>query len=131
MKYQVVFLPFTERHYIKSFAKKYQGAWDKTRKALTLEFTLVDLLFQKTIAEIVCISNDNSVQICKTEFKVLGTNASRHASGYRCIIAVHVTTGVVNVLLVYGKSDVDGKNETAWWKNVVRDTYPQYRDLTY
>lgn len=129
MKYQVVFLPFTERHYIKAFAKKYQGAWEKTRKALTLEFTLVDLLFQTTIAEIICVSPDNNIKICKTEFKVLGTDVSRHASGYRCIIAIHVDTGVVNVLLVYGKGDVDGKNETAWWQNVVRDTYPQYRNL--
>lgn len=129
MKYQVVFLPFTERHYIKSFAKKYQGAWDKTRKALTLEFTLVDLLFQMTIAEIICVSPDNSIKICKTEFKVLGTEVSRHASGYRCIIAIHVDTVIVNVLLVYGKGDVGGKNETAWWQSLVRDTYLQYRNL--
>lgn len=129
MKYQVVFLPFTERHYIKSFAKKYQGAWDKTLKALTLEFTLVDLLFQKSIAEIICVSPDNKVKICKTEFKVLGTDVSRHGSGYRCIIAIHVDTGIVNVLLVYGKGDVDGKNETAWWQSVLRDNYPQYSNL--
>jgi hypothetical protein len=129
MKYQVVFLPFTERHYIKSFAKKYLGAWDKTRKALTLEFTLVDLLFQKTIAEVICISPDNNIKICKTEFKVLGTDVSRHASGYRCIIAIHVDIQVVNVLLVYGKGDVEGRNETAWWQNVVKDAYSQYKNL--
>lgn len=128
MKYQVVFLPFTERHYIKSFSKKYQGAWDKTRKALTLEFTLVELLFQKTIVEIICVSPDNNIKICKSEFKVLGTEVSRHASGCRCIIAIHVDTKIVNVLLVYGKSDVDGKNETPWWQNIVRDNYLQYRN---
>lgn len=129
MKYQVVFLPFTERHYIKSFAKKYQGAWDKTHKALTLEFTQVDLLFQKTIAEVISVSPDNKVKICKIEFKLLGTDVSRHASGCRCIIAIDVETKIVNVLLVYGKGDIDGKNETAWWQNLIKDTYPQYRDL--
>jgi hypothetical protein len=127
MKYQVVFLPFTERHYIKSFAKKYQGAWNKTLKALTLEFTLVDRLFVTTIVEAIHVSPD--VRICKTEFKILGTDVSRHTSGYRCIIAIHTSSQTVKVLLVYGKGDVEGKNETAWWKNVVTDTYPEYTDM--
>ena len=129
MKYQVVFKPFTERHYIKSFAKKYQGAWNKTLKSLTIEFTYVERLFEKTIAETICVSADNSIKICKTEFKILGTSVSRHASGYRCVIAIHKETNTVKVLLIYGKGDVSGKNETAWWKNLVKDTYPEYRDI--
>ncbi len=129
MKYQVVFLPFTERHYIKSFAKKYGGAWDKTLKALTLEFTLVDRLFETTIAEAIHISPDNNVRICKTEFKVLGTNVSRHASGYRCIVAIHSNTQIVKVLLVYGKDDIEGKKETVWWESLLRNTYPEYKDI--
>lgn len=129
MKYQVVFKPFTERHYIKSFAKKHQGAWSKTLKALVIEFTFVERLFEKTIAETICVSEDNNIKICKTEFKVLGTNVSRHASGCRCIIAIHEKSHTVNVLLVYGKGDVSGRNETAWWKNIVEDTYPEYRNI--
>lgn len=129
MKYQVDFLPFTERHYIKSFAKKYKGAWDKTKKALEIEFTFVDLLFQKSIAETISLSADNTIRICKTEFKIVGTNISRHASGYRCIIAVHGNEKVVKVLLVYGKGDAEGKNETTWWQNLIKNTYPEYNNL--
>lgn len=129
MKYQVVLLPFTERHYIKSFAKKYPGAWDKTLKALVIEFTYVELLFKTKIAEIICVSVDNDIQICKTEFKVLGTNISRHASGYRCVIAIHKNSQTVNVLLVYGKGDITGNSETAWWQNLLWETYPEYRDI--
>lgn len=129
MKYQVVFLPFTQRHYIKSFAKKYPGAWDKTLKALTLEFTFIDRLFETTIAEAIHISPDNDVKICKTEFKVSGTDVSRHASGYRCIIAIHTSTQTVKVLLVYGKDNVEGRKETAWWESVIKDTYPEYKDI--
>ncbi len=129
MKYQVVFLPYTDRHYIKSFAKKYKRAWNETMDALCTEFRSVDVLFAKTIAEIICVSPDNEIKICKTEFKILGTNISRHASGYRCIIAVHKSSQLVNVLLIYGKSDVGGKNETAWWKNILRETYPEYKDI--
>ena len=129
MKYQVVLLPFTDRHYIKSFAKKYPGAWDKTLKALVLEFTYVELLFKTNIAEIICVSEDNDIEICKTEFKILGTNISRHASGYRCVIAVHKSSKLVNVLLVYGKGDVGGNNETAWWQNILREAYSEYKDI--
>lgn len=129
MKYQVVFKPFAERHYIKSFAKKYPGAWSKTLKALTIEFSFVQLLCEKNIAEIICLSPDNAVKICKTEFKILGTQMSRHGSGCRCIIATHENTKHVHVLLVYSKSDVEGKNETAWWTNLVKDAYPEYKNI--
>jgi len=129
MKYEVIFEPFTERHFIKRFAKKYKGAWDKTLKGLNLEFTFVDLLFEKTIAEIICISADSDIKICKTEFKIAGTEVSRHASGDRCIIAVHKGSAVVRVLLVYSKGDIGGTNETTKWKAIIKDNYPVYRAL--
>ncbi len=129
MKYQVTFLPFTERHYIKSFAKKYKQAWNETLDALNTEFRSVDVLFSKNIAETICVSTDNDIKICKTEFKIVGTKISRHASGFRCIISIHASTGLVNVLLVYGKGDVSGHNETAWWQNTIKDNYTNYKDL--
>jgi hypothetical protein len=129
MKYSVVFSSYTERHYIKTFAKRYPGAWEKTLKALTIQFTSVDLLFETSIAETICVSADNDIRICKTEFKIVGTDLSRHASGYRCIIAIHASTETVHVLLVYGKTNVAGDKETAWWQRVIRDTYPDYREL--
>ncbi len=129
MKYAVVFLPFTERHFIRTFAKKYKGAWDRTLKGLILEFTFVDLLFEKSIAETICVSSDNDVKICKTEFKIAGTEVSRHASGHRCIIAVHKSTAVVRVLLAYHKNDLRGVNETASWKALVKDNYPEYAEI--
>ena len=129
MKYEVVFEPFTERHFIRGFAKKYKGAWDRTLKGLILEFTFVELLFEKSIAETICISSDNDIKICKTEFKIAGTEVSRHASGNRCIIAVRKSTAIVHVLLVYSKGDIGGSNETAGWKSVIKDNYPEYRNL--
>ena len=129
MKYEVVFEPFTERHYIRTFAKKYKGAWDRTLKGLILEFTFVDLLFEKSIAETICISKDNVVKICKTEFKIAGTEVSRHSSGDRCIVAIHKNTSAVHVLLVYSKTDLGGRNETANWKKIVRENYHQYSKM--
>lgn len=128
-KYEVVFRPFTERHFIRTFAKKYKGAWNKTLKSLVVEFTFADVLFEKSIAETICISADNDIRICKTEFKILGTEFSRHASGNRCIIAVHKSTAAVHVLLVYSKGDIRGSNETVGWQTIIKDNYPEYRDL--
>ena len=129
MKYQVSFDPYCKRHYIKTFAKKYPGAWDKTLKSLFVEFAFVHLLFEKQIAEIISVSQENSVKICKTEFKILGTDISRHASGNRCIIAMHNNSSV-RVLLVYHKSDiVKSGNETVAWKKLVSDAFPEYSAL--
>ena len=128
MKYKVIFAPFTERHFIRSFAKKYQNAWERTQKGLELEFSYIDTLFTTNIAETISLSPDNDLKICKTEFKIVGTSVSRHASGNRCIIAVCESTTSVHVLLVYGKGDI-GSNETAKWKSLVKENYPEYAGL--
>lgn len=128
MKHKVIFEPFTERHFIRSFSKKYRNAWERTQSGLELEFTYIDRLFASNIAETISVSSDNDLKICKTEFKIVGTDQSRHASGNRCIIAVCESTNSVHVLLVYCKSDL-GHNETAKWKSLVKDNYPQYTGL--
>ena len=49
--YEVIFEPFTERHFIRTFAKKYKGAWKFTLDALLQEFRFFDELFLKNTAE--------------------------------------------------------------------------------
>ena len=127
MEYQVIFEPFTERHYIKRFAKKYKTSWDLTLEFLCEEFRKADILFLKSIAETIVDSKD--VKICKTEFKIAGTEVSRRASGNRCVIAVYKNTAVVHVLLVYSKEDIRGSNETAGWKAIIKDNYPKYKSI--
>jgi len=127
MKYEVVFESFAERHFVKSFAKKYKGAWDSTVKGIIDEFTFFDLLLSTTIAETIVSYGD--VRICKTEFKISGTGESRHGSGNRCIVGVHKNTCKVCVLLVYGKTDMSGSNETAGWKALVKGNYPEYSKI--
>ncbi len=125
--YTVVFEPFTERHFIKSFAKKYKRAWDFTFRFLYQEFEQIDLLFLKNTAETVIDSD--TIKICKTEFKISGTRESRHGSGNRCIVAVHKDTNTVCVLLVYNKTDLGGMRETDEWTRIIKDNYPVYRDI--
>jgi|SRR5680860_1102479 len=126
--YAVVVQKYAERHFISKFKKKYKGAWDVTWNAIHEEFKRIDILIGKTnIAEI--ITDQGGIKICKTEFRVHGTHESRHASGNRCIIAVYKNNCVVNVLVVYHKNDLDGRNETASWKNLVKKNYPEYSKI--
>lgn len=126
--YAVVFEPFTERHFIKTFSKKYKGAWNTTVSFLTEEFKFIDVLFLKSIAEYITDKNADIV-ICKIEFKIAGTQESRHGSGNRCIAAIHKNINKVCVLLVYHKNNLGGSNETAAWKNLVKANYPEYSKI--
>lgn len=126
--YAVVVEEFAERHYISKFKKKYRNAWDVTLSAIVEQFKRIEsLIGVNSIVEIITDAGD--IKICKTEFRIAGPGRSRHASGNRCIIAVRKSVAIVHVLLVYSKGDVGGSNETAGWKAVVKDNYPEYRNL--
>ena len=126
--YTVLVTPFAERHYIKSFKKKYKTAWDKTWFGMKRNFVSFDTLFELKIAE--TITEKSNIKICKTKFRVAGTKQSKSGSGNRCIIALHAKTKEVHILLVYNKTDLPGSgNETAQWKKLVKDNYSQYTHL--
>lgn len=126
--YAIVVEKFAERHYIAKFKKKHKNAWDVTWSAIAEQFKRIEFLIGvNNIVEIITDAGD--VKICKTEFRIAGPGKSRHASGNRCIIAVRKSTAVVHVLLVYSKGDIGGSNETAEWKAVIKDTYPEYKNL--
>jgi hypothetical protein len=127
MTYQVIFTNFAKRHFIKNFSKKYKNAWDFTFNSLRIEFEQIDFLFQKSVAEVIVETGE--IKICKTEFKIAGSNQSRHGSGNRCIVAIHKNTNIVNVLLVYHKNDLGGGAETARWKQIIKENYLEYRGL--
>lgn len=126
--YVVCIEPFADKHYIKTFAKKYKKAWDFTLSAIIREFKSFDVILEKSIAEEITDKNAEVI-ICKTEFKISGTRESRHGSGNRCIVAKYKNTSKVCVLFVYHKNDLGGENETSNWKNVIKKNYPEYRDL--
>jgi hypothetical protein len=126
--YAVAIEQYAERHFISSFKKKYRGAWDVTWVGMNEEFKRIDTLIGQTnSAE--TITEVGDVKICKTEFRVHGTQESRRSSGNRCIVAVHKNTSTVHVLLVYNKTHLGDGNETAHWKNIIRENYHQYSKM--
>ena len=123
--YSVTIDSFTERHFIKSFEKKYKQAWDVALIAITDQFERIDNLLNTPRAEI--ISSFESIKIIKTEFRIPTTKESAKTSGNRCIIAVDEKIKHVSILLVYCKTDIEGSNETAWWKRIIKVQYPEYK----
>lgn len=128
INYEVTIESFAERHFIRTFAKKYKKGWDFTLSALIREFQSFDVILEKSIAEEITDKNADVI-ICKTEFKISGTQESRHGSGNRCIVAKHKNTNSIFVLLVYHKNDLGGGNETANWKRVIKENYPEYSSI--
>ncbi|HQC50102.1 MAG TPA: hypothetical protein PLN57_03260 [bacterium] len=84
----------------------------------------LDSIMNTTIVEEINCQDD--LAILKMEFRVAGTNFSRKTSGNRCILSLNKKTREIKILLVYHKSDIGNKNETATWKKIIRDNYVGY-----
>ncbi|MEO8637766.1 MAG: hypothetical protein ABI430_02600 [Candidatus Taylorbacteria bacterium] len=118
---------FARRHFIKSFQKKYKSKWDFTLIYIIEELARLDNFLKTDRAETIIDAGD--IKIVKTKFRVAGTNESAKASGNRCIVAWCISKQSVSILLVYGKTDLSGKNETANWKALIKDNYKEYSSL--
>jgi len=118
---------FAKRHFLNSFEKKYKNKWDLTLRAIIAELERVDSLLLTSRAE--TITDAGSIKIIKTQFRVVDTKESAKTSGNRCIVAWNKEKQMVSILLVYGKTDLSGKNETSEWKNLVRENYSQYSKI--
>ncbi len=127
LNYSVKIETFAERHFIKSFQKKYKIQWDFTLRAIVAELERIDTLLLTDRAETICDVGD--IKIIKTKFKVAKTKVSAKKSGNRCIVAWHKDNQLVFILLVYGKINLNGTNETAEWKKIIKNNYPQYKHL--
>lgn len=119
--------PFAESHFVKTFAKKHKQHWDRTLRSIFDGLERIEqlLLFDK--AETIC--DAGTIKIIKTKFRIDGSKDSAKTSGNRCIVAWHVDSQRVSVLLVYGKTDLAAKNETTAWKKLIKENYPEYKDL--
>ena len=118
---------FAQKYFIKSFRKKYRSHWDATLVAIISSLERIDSLVQTDRGEIITRAGD--IQIVKVSFSVAKSKESASSSGNRCIVAWNVAACLVSILLVYHKNDLSGHNETAEWKKLIKENYPEYRDL--
>ncbi len=127
MNHSVWIEDFAQRHFIKSFKKKYKMRWDVTLCGIIAELERIDALLLTDRADSIC--HIDNIEIIKTDFKIAGTNESAKSSGDRCIVVRDKKKQTISILLVYGKTDLNGANETAKWKRIIKDNYPQYKYL--
>ena len=128
-KYNVSFEPFAERHFIKSFAKKYKSSWTKTRDSIEFMCQHIDNVLKSQRADLITESSDGNYRLVKLDFAIFGIKVSPKRSGNRCILCVDDEMRLVRVLLVYAKTDLPSRNETQEWKRLVRDEYKDVREL--
>ena len=126
--FSVTIEEFAERHFIKTFLKKYKNNWLLTFAAVKEELKRIDT-FIKSTDKAETIVDAGNIKIVKTKFRVIGTKESAKASGNRCIVALNIDKKEVSLLLVYAKTDLSGKNETAQWQKIVKDNYYEYKGL--
>ena len=122
--YEVEIMPFAERHYIKSFRKKYKKGWEITQAALQQETSRIDNVLSKTDRAETIQCNDGLLLV-KMNFRVAGTTESAKRSGNRAIIFVNSSIGQCKILLVYSKKDICQPNETQKWQNIIKENYPE------
>lgn len=127
IKYSVSVEDFAEKYYLKKFRKKYNKSFDVPWNAFLLLLQKFDLLLKRDGTNAISDKSKNIV-ICKSEFKIL-PNESAKSSGNRCILAQNKEKMGIKILLVYCKDDIQGNSETTWWKNIIKNNYPKYKNL--
>lgn len=119
--YSVEFDAHCERYYIKSFEKKYKGAWLKTEDDIVEVCRRIDSMLEYKRADL--IASIDQHKLVKLDFAVEGTRVSPKKSGNRCILFINEELRSVKILLVYSKNDISEPNETAKWKTDIKRNF--------
>lgn len=127
--YLVSYGECADRHYIKSFKKKYNHQWSITSDAVMALCERIDNVLGTASCDV--IKDVDNRLLAKLDFAVAATKVSPKNSGCRAILAVNHEAKTVKILLVYHKDDINhiNNNETLAWKSLVSDLYPECRDL--
>ena len=120
-RYTVLVSDYAQRHYIKSYKKKYKSVWAKTFEAIEDILSRIEI-FSRT-AKVNKIHIAESCYIAKCEFTIAWSNISTHASGNRIIVFVDEEKLEVHILLTYAKTDFWSHNETQWWQTQIKENH--------
>jgi hypothetical protein len=132
-EYSIFIEQFAQRHFIKSFVKKYKGKkWDVTLSAIKSILSRYDNIAPNHISQdskldVICPCG--RYRIVKLDFAVAGTQISPKSSGNRVVAAVDSENKIIKILLVYSKNDICQPNETAKWKNLIATYYDEFKNL--
>jgi hypothetical protein len=132
-EYSVFIEDFADRHFIRSFAKKYKGKqWDITLIAIKEILARYDNIApqnRSTDSKLDIICPCNGYVLVKLDFRIAGSNISAKSSGNRVVAAVDAVNKIIKILLAYSKNDIGPPNETAKWKKMVSQYYEEFKGL--
>ena len=129
LDFRVEFSHFAEKHYCKVFFKKYKHKWLATRQTIEFNLQRSCALFKETnLIDMIKYSSEENIGIFKLDFRVAGTNDSPKSSGNRVIFSLCNNSGVIKILLVYGKNHCDKKGtETQWILEHIKNNFPELK----
>ena len=116
--YSYEWMSFAERHYAKTFAKKYKNSWLETRDNIDEVCKRIDRMLDFDRADL--IYSVEYYKLVKLDFAVAGTRISPKKSGNRCLLFVDEELRHVQILIAYSKNDIGPPNETAKWKQIIK-----------
>ena len=121
--YKVKFSDFSQRYYVKRFAKKYRSNWSKTQVDIVNICQRINNLLAIGRSQAELIKSNGEHQLIKLEFAIEGTKKSPKKSGCRALLWVDKNQLQVIVLMVYHKNDVQNEKETLWWKIKIKNNF--------
>ena len=128
--FSVNFTTYAESHFLKSFAKAYKGKrWDFTKKSIFEDLSRLRMPNNTTQQsnQIDELKHKGEYWLAKYDFKIAATNISPKASGNRCVILVDNKMNKIEILLIYGKTDLPkNKGETDFIYQTIESQYPKF-----
>ncbi len=123
--YLVFFSDYADRHYLKSFAKKYKGKrWQVTLESIFQELKRIASL-QRT-QQVDELKHGTDCKLYKYDFAIAQSGVSPKASGNRCIVFLDSKTHKQNILFVYCKNNLPkNTKETQYIYQVVEENFPE------
>lgn len=122
LNYVVSFSAYSERYFIKKFAKKHKDKWASTKETIKFMCERIDTMLQTQRADLIQYTDDS--KIVKLDFAIVQSHMSPKSSGNRCIIFVNERLHTAEILLVYSKNEIGPPNETQKWKEKIFDGFP-------
>jgi len=128
IKFTIVRSPYAERHFVKNFKKKYgDRKWEKTELSFYRTLERIFNYQQTALIDTISFSSENNCGIFKLDFSIAGENKSAKTSGNFLIFAVSNEKALIEILLIYGKSDCSKSSETQWIKEQIKENFTEYK----
>ena len=121
-KYLVKISEYAEKHFIKSFSKRYKWAREETLKVI-IEMLERIKIFSKIKDKAEKIHICDKWYIVKCKFKIAWSNESPKTSWNRIIAYVNEESKEVLILLIYTKTDIQWGNETARREKLIKENH--------